>query len=65
MKNDFTKCFSCNNRNSYGYCKLTACSYSPIQSTNAGEITQVNLIVPCPISSEIKQNLLEVDDVKN
>lgn len=61
MNNDFTKCFSCNNRNSYGYCNLTACSYFPIQSTNVSEIKQVSLIIPCPISNEIKQRK-EVED---
>lgn len=60
MTNDFTKCFSCNNRNSYGFCKLTTCTYSPIQSTITNEIKQQNLIIPCPISNEIKQNILEV-----
>lgn len=54
MNTDFTKCFSCNNRNSYGYCNLTVCNYSPIQSTYANEIKQENLIIPCPISNEIK-----------
>ena len=51
---DFTKCFNCVNRNSSGFCSLTTCIYTPIQTQNINEIKQQDLIIPCPFSNDIQ-----------
>lgn len=53
---DYLKCFTCNNRNPYGYCNITYCNYTPIKSQTIGEITQEHLITPCPISNKLEVN---------
>lgn len=52
---DYTKCFSCANRNSNGFCGVTACVYIPIQTQTTNGINQQNLIIPCPISNNIEE----------
>lgn len=53
---DFTKCFTCSNRNPSGFCNITYCNYTPIKSQTTNEIKQEYLSVPFPISNKLEVN---------